>query len=495
MAKIDFTPIKGSIGHFSDYGLTFNIKVPIEHSQELKRRLTVVNNSSFFRMKQIMNSVSFLNLKITQCKNTSYSERLKNEVTKLLNEYKELQANQRREYFEEIEPGSFILPPGFWFMAETIKDNKHLNKDIQIKWLPETIRDYQKTAVEKLFTYKRATCVMATGLGKSIVIQALCKNFEIAGKRVCVVVPTEELVKQMTKTIECVCNTTSAGGGKNPKSGANVLVTTAASAIKYIDIYDAVIIDESHRSSAKTWENLLLAAINAEYVYNLTATPFRSDGMDLGIHAFGGPTIYNLDVVFGVKNGWLAKPEIFFVNIKPKNFNQDPFVIPPTKNAQVAYKILTQRPEVINFIIKNVKKVIAENKKCLILYKTVKAGQFLAKILKENGIHCGLASSNTKKVIQDFRDNKIRVMISNDKLVGEGVDIPDADILFNLIQNSSNTTTFQVSGRVLRMSPGKIKGTIIDVCIHGYSQFENAGEKRKAVYKKMCDNITVVMKG
>jgi superfamily II DNA or RNA helicase len=494
MAKIDFSPIKGSVGKYSDHGLIFTLKIPVNETYDLKKRLTVINNSLFFRMKQIMNTIDGLNAKIKQSNSKNYIKKLQYVIGNLFQEYKELQDNQKKEYFEQVSEDTFNLPPGLWYLADKIEGNGHLNKNVSVTWIDERLRPYQKEAVLELLKYKRATGVLATGLGKSLIISTICKNFELAGKRICVVVPTEELVVQMSQNIGVFCNTTAAGGKRKPRLEANVLVVTAASAIKYIDVYDVVIIDESHHSSASTWENLLLAAIKAEYVYNLTATPFRADGMDLGIHAFGGPTVFQKDTKWGVDNGWLAKPEIFFVNIIPKDKNQYPIEISQTKNPFYAYKVLTESPEVINFIIKNVNKAIEQNKKCLILYKTVKAGQYLAKILRENGIECGLASSNTKKVIKDFKENKIRVMISNDKLVGEGVDIPDADILFNIIQNSSNTTTFQVAGRVLRLSEGKIKATIIDVCIHGYNQFVNSGKKRMAIYQKICDNVQVINK-
>jgi superfamily II DNA or RNA helicase len=493
MSRLNFKAIQGTSGEYTEFGSILKIWGGNSQKEEIKRRLTVRNTSLGFRMKQIMSSVANVNTRMREA-DPEYAAELEGVAEKLLLEYKELQEQQVREYFEETFEGDLLVPPGLWYLCENIVGDRHLNTEVKLNWTHPTARDYQVEATKTLMTYKRATAVLSTGLGKSLILLQLCKNMELVGKRICVVVPTEELVKQMSATIGEFCDTTAAGGGRNPRPGANVLVTTAASAIKYIDVYDAVLVDEAHHNSAKTWENLLLAAIKSEYVYNLTATPFRTDGMDLGIHAFGGPIVFERDAQWGVASGWLAPLDAYCVHIIPKDRNGDPVVLDPRKPAAVAYSIAMGFKEVNDFLIKNILKAVGQNKKIMVLYKTVKAGQALKKILDKNGVSCGLATSQSKGVIKAFRENQIQVMISNDRLVGEGVDIPDADMAFNLIQNSSETTTAQVTGRILRKSPGKEKGIMIDVCVHGYGQFESAAAQRMRVYKRITNNITVIGK-
>ena len=483
MGRLKFDKIPRSFGRYSEFGNILTIQVPERHREDLMSRLTLTNKSNGFRMRQIMNSIAAI-------KSYGGSEE---KINELLLEYRELQETQERKYYEIDEAGNFLVCPGLWYLCDAIEGDRHLNTEVSYTWKDPRARHYQDESCFELMKYKRATAVLATGLGKSIIILTVVKNFVLAGKRVCVVVPTEELVKQMSLTIGALVEkTTGAGGGRTPKPGHDVLVTTAASAIKYIDNYDCIIIDESHHASAKTWENLLLAGIKAEYTYNLTATPERTDGMDLGIHAFGGPIVYERDAEWGVANSWLCALDVYFCNIVPKDGNGDPIEIPITKPAAVAYKIMVSRPEVNSFLLTNVLKAVKQGKKVMVLYKTVKAGESLKKLLLKNGVNCGLATSKSKGVIAQFRKSEIQVMISNDRLVGEGVDIPDADFMFNVIQNSSETTTSQVTGRILRPSPGKTKGVMVDVCIHGYGQFENAGKKRLKVYKKITDNITIV---
>ncbi|MEM4379110.1 MAG: DEAD/DEAH box helicase family protein [Thermoplasmatales archaeon] len=495
MGKINFKPVPGCVGEYSEHGNILKLIVPIPYRSEVRKRLTIINKGSFFRMNQIMkNSIPFINRRLENCEDGVEKVQLEEMLGKLWSEYKVLQDNQKKKYFEETPVGDFLVPPGLWYLAEKIKDDRHINAEVKDIWTPDYARDYQKEDVAKLLKYKRGTGVWATGLGKSILALSICKTMEMAGKRICVVVPTEELVKQMSQTIGTFCDTTTAGGGRHPRPGANVLVTTAASAIKYIDIYDCIIIDESHHSSAKTWENLLLAAQKADYIYNLTATPFRTDGMDLGIHAFGGPIVFERDVAWGVRNGWLSKLKVYMVFIDAKDRNNDPIDMPTSKKVQVVYKILSSMKEVNNFLLKNLCAVLERHKKAMVLYKTVKAGESLSKILSRAEIPHGLASSSTKKIIKDFRENKIKIMISNDRLVGEGVDIPDADLMINLLQNSSEVITSQVTGRILRPSPGKECGVMIDVCFNGYPQFENSAIGRLRLYQKITDDITIIGK-
>ena len=53
-------------------------------------------------------------------------------------------------------------------------------------------------------------------------------------------------------------------------------------------------------------------------------------------------------------------------------------------------------------------------------------------------------------------------------------------------QNSSDVSTLQMIGRVLRKYPDKTNAIIINIEILGYSQFERAGARRRELFDKIA---------
>ena len=291
MAKIKFQSVPGVTGSETTNPMTIRLDAAPAVLSKLKKMLTIRNKSAD---RQVMKAKKGLEFWYKLDK----TEKVLKKIADLEDIIKENEPEILQEYF--TDHGIWLeVPAGFWWLPEKWNGAiapAYLNREAEPVLMP-WLRDYQKEMVTTMLTYTRATGVLPTGAGKSAVITSLCKSLVACGKRVCVVVPTTELVDQTAMDIEKEIPDTASLGGKNkhPKLGVAVIVTTAASAKKCVDIYDAIIIDESQYSAASTWVELLTAAEKATHVYNLTATPFRADGMDLAIHAFGGPTVFSRD--------------------------------------------------------------------------------------------------------------------------------------------------------------------------------------------------------
>jgi superfamily II DNA or RNA helicase len=84
--------------------------------------------------------------------------------------------------------------------------------------------------------------------------------------------------------------------------------------------------------------------------------------------------------------------------------------------------------------------------------------------------------------------------LANSGLVSEGVDLPRADTLLQCCNNSSDVMTYQMLGRILRLSPGKKHGILFDISVSGYEQFERATEKRNQIYEHIVgkENVKII---
>jgi len=426
----------------------------------LRKFLTFKNKSNEFRIMQIKKTLREAPAWITSDK----KEVLKKEL-------EELSDQVHVEYYEESD-GKLIIPAGYWYLGEKVENDIHLNNEIKPVIVPGS-RPYQAEAVTELMRYKRGTLVLATGLGKTYCCVSICMSAILAGKRICIIVPTEYLIQQVVKTLKNFTDSvTGASSERIPKLGTDILVCTVGTAGKYIDRFDVVIQDESHHSAASTWSEVLSMA-KAEYVYNLTATPFRTDGMDTAIHAFGGPIVYERDVSWGINNGWLSPFDAFTVYI------DHGASIKSTSSRASAYK-KSMNYAYIGEVAKHLRAAIAGDRKIICLFKTIVAAKQLASMF---GL--SVADAKYKKPLYDFQNGVTKVLIASDRLVSEGVDIPDADVLILCTQNSSDIITMQALGRVLRKSEGKKTPLVIDCIAKGYDSFENSGRKRMKIWKKL----------
>jgi superfamily II DNA or RNA helicase len=477
--------IDSTTGIYSENGLILTV-VDSDRgrgTKKLRSMLKIENKSIKWQHQRILKQLAKLQNRINTLQG-HWRAQADNRVEFFKQQLKDLEPQLTVEYFEPVDENTTIIPPGYWYLCENIKDNKHLNTEVP-PLLLDGLRPYQQEAVTEMLKYRRATGRFATGLGKSIILASICASMAAKKIRTVVLVPTEYLVGQTYDTIKRYgLSVTAAGGGRIPVPGADILVTTVQSAGSHMDLYGCVIADEAHHAPAATWEDVMAKGINVQYSYHLTATPFRADGLDLAIHAFGGPVVVSRDVRWAITNNWLVDPAVYMVDIAPKNAVGQAIVLPDEMISAKAYEKLVQNLMVFSALAELVKKAVASERRIMLLFKTVKAGRAFSKYLAEqHQMKFPVASSASKGVIVKFRNKEIPLLIANDRLVGEGVDIPDADTLILATQHSAKGMTYQAVGRILRKAPDKKKAMVIDVAVSGFSQFVRARQNRILVYK------------
>lgn len=461
MSRVSFEPTPNTYGEYYSINL---IKVWGSGVDELLSRLTVINKATEWEIKRLSNMVP---------SNPKRGEEIKSEI-------KALQDKLVIEYFSRTEAGEHVIPAGFWFMVESLAG--HLNTEVA----PITssfARDYQIEAVHTALKYKRSLIVAATGLGKSLIILDICSSFVAAGKRVCVIVPTVDLVTQMVSQLKEKFNVSGAGGKFKYKVGCEVLISTPITAKQYIDRFDTVIIDEIHHQSANTWFALGFAAKQANYFYGLTATPIRSDNLDIAIHGWAGPVVFNRDAAWAIENKWLTPTEVTMIKVQGLK------TLPATMPSISVYGILMKSQVTLECLFKVISSLLKKNHKVMVLLATVKSGEMLAKYCKERGLEFQVAHAKYRAPFYAFKKADTNLLVGNHKLFGEGIDVPNITAIVNVCNIKSESLTRQIVGRAVRLFPGKEKAVVVDVFFPTFHQFKQSARFRKSVYETITDSI------
>jgi superfamily II DNA or RNA helicase len=228
-----------------------------------------------------------------------------------------------------------------------------------------------------------------------------------------------------------------------------------------------VIVDECHHVSAVSFEQVL-KSIKAKYVYGLTATPIRKDGLQPIIFMQCGPIRYKFDSKQQIEKQTFSRSLISrftsFRNVISEN---------PTYT-QLKKEIADDDTRNMQ-IIDDVRKVLAEGRTPIIITMLRSHVATLALLLKPYVQHViELVGSNSNKKrklgmeqLHAIPKEEQLVIVATGKYVGEGFDYPRLDTLFLAIPVSWKGIVEQYAGRLHRDYEGKQNVRIYDyVDIH-----------------------------
>ncbi len=121
------------------------------------------------------------------------------------------------------------------------------------------------------------------------------------------------------------------------------------------------------------------------------------------------------------------------------------------------------------------------NKKTMIFCVDIKHAESVAKHFSKHGVsvginHSKLSDKDDLKVMQDFRDGALQVLVSVNKLT-IGYDEPSVEVLIALRPTKSLSLMLQAVGRVLRLHESMNKAILID-CAGWYDEFGHPFDRR-----------------
>lgn len=333
----------------------------------------------------------------------------------------------------------------------------------------------QKIAVKYALEQHRGVIVLPTGVGKT---KAACKIVQELGVTTLVVVPSKSILDLMVNDF-----VKHFGKGKVQKLNTKNFKLKAINVIniqalvnidpKHFASVKAVVFDEFHHAASDTYleaneEHLK----DCYYRIGLTATNFRNDGADLALEAVLSNVLYEYPVKQAISDKFLMQPHFEIIPIK----------LGSERTFQKAYKT-----QIVENVERNrlVKDVAEHHKKdsVLILVKQIEHGEELQKLIPGSEFVRGdTKDGDREKTLEAFRKGQLKCLIGT-TVIGEGVDLPIANVLIMAGGGKSRIQVMQNIGRALRLAENKPEPLIYDFTDTDDSWLEEHSDARSEIYE------------
>lgn len=390
-----------------------------------------------------------------------------------------------------------------------INDERQIGRKIQVAFKGE-LRPEQKTALETMIKYDNGILHGATAFGKTVVCSAI-----IAEKKVNTLILLEssvlmdqwetafgqfldieeEFPQYQTKTGRTRVRKTLIGklqGAHDSLTGI-VDIAMAGSLCKkgewhsLLDQYGMVIVDECHHAASDTIANVL-RAVKAKYVYGVTATPKRSDGLEKINDMLIGPIRYRYTSKEKAKAQGIAHlvyPR-FTRTVPPRGITEK-------LHPNAAYEILRNNELRDEQIIADIKECLSAGRTPVVLSRYKDHAERLYTQIRQYADHTFILTGNgSKKEHRKIREQlqKIAVedtlaLVATGGLVGEGFDFPRLDTLIMATPVSFQSVVDQYAGRLNRDYEGKRNVIIYDYVDSHIPMFDNMYAKRLKAYRQI----------
>jgi len=203
--------------------------------------------------------------------------------------------------------------------------------------------------------------------------------------------------------------------------------------------------------------NRVARQFNPKYLYGLTATPYREDGLDFMIFDTVGPIIAYADRQEVVEaNGILP------AKIKVRYTKEAGVVYSPHIHSDYNKTIdaLAQHEGRNNFILLDILTELFAGNKCFILTTRVEHGKLIQDKLKNLGtesvhIHATVTKKQRRDRLTLFRENKVAVLIATYALLKEGFDDAKSNRGFFILPRKAKGSIDQAKGRTERVLADK----------------------------------------
>ena len=391
-----------------------------------------------------------------------------------------------------------------------MEDERQQGRKINVDFKGE-LRPEQDKALKELIKYDNGILHAATAFGKTVVSSAI-----IAQKKIntLIILESSALIEQWKEALEKFLNIneglptyeTKTGRVRKRKSLIGTLQGAHDSMTGIIDIamagslckkgkyhkmmneYGLVLIDECHHSASETIANVL-KEVKAKYVYGVTATPKRGDGLEKINYMLIGPIRYSYTAKEKAKEQGiqhLVYPR-FTRTVPPRG------VITDKMHPNEAYEIIHNNDVRDEQIIEDVKNCVAAGRTPVVLSRYKDHSEKFYERLKSYADHVFLMTGNNskkehRKILEQMHQvdkNESLILIATGSLVGEGFDFPRLDTLFMATPVSFRGVVEQYAGRLNRDYAGKENVIIYDYVDNHIPMFNNMYMKRLKAYKQI----------
>jgi len=356
------------------------------------------------------------------------------------------------------------------------EDKRNSGKAINVNF-KGTLREEQQSAAETLLQHENGILSVPTAFGKTVI------GASLIAKRKCntlILVHLQTLFDQWKKSLEQFLEIQTSigqiGSGKNTSSGI-IDIALVQSLIRNNEVddivknYEMVIVDECHHVPSVNYEKVL-AAVNALYVYGLTATPTRQDGQHPITFMQCGAIRYSVDAKSQANKRNFEHYLIpCFTGLK-KPFSQNEADWHITKIYTAIAEDEFRNQQIVNDILEAVENnrtpiILTQRKEHVLRLSEMLKNQTDAHIITLVGADTTKVKAKMMELLTNIPRKEKLIIIATGKYVGEGFDYPRLDTLFLASPIAWKGTLAQYAGRLHREYPDKQNVMIYDyVDIH-----------------------------
>jgi superfamily II DNA or RNA helicase len=331
-------------------------------------------------------------------------------------------------------------------------------------------------AVARRQGHNRNLLVAATGTGKTVMaaIDYARLRSSLPRDRLLFVAHRSEILEQSRAIFRHAMRDPSFGemwvGGQRPSRFDHVFASIQSLTASGIDPiarhhFDVVIVDEFHHAAAASYE-ALLTHVEPLQLLGLTATPERSDGLDV-LQYFDGRIAAELRVWDAIDQQYLA-PFSYFGIHDGIDLRDIPWRRGSGYDVASLTNLLTADHVWSNRVLEQVRDKVGDpgTMRALGFCVSVQHAVFMADRFTQAGLPSVALSGESslaerEAALRNLGDGKIRVIFTVD-LFNEGIDVPTVDTLLLLRPTDSPTLFLQQLGRGLRRAHGKTVCTVLD---------------------------------
>lgn len=417
--------------------------------------------------------------------------------------------------YQDVD-GYIALPRGKWEQLQNCMEasdivlsvtderqrGKTIKADFQGTLYPEQMMAAQAMLAQDTGMLCAATAFGKTAVGAYMIAQRKVNTLILVHNREIMKNWVEDLQKFLRILEECPEYVTPTGRHKRRKSVIGTLYAAHDSITGIIDVamvsslgkpgdisdavknYGMVIMDECHHGAAQTIE-AVLREVSAKYVYGLTATPKRDDGLEQKVNMQFGPIRYR----FSAKE----KAELQGIrHIVIPRFTRLTNLGPAWKINE-AYKALTESETRNHLVADDALQCVAQGRTPLILTKFKDHAETLRKLLDGKVQHLfvlqgGRSTKEREQIRNKLREvpvNESLIVIAIGKYIGEGFNMPRLDTMLLAAPIAWEGNVEQYAGRLHRDYDGKQETVIYDYVDVHVQVLEKMYHKRLRAYKKI----------
>ncbi|MDE5757653.1 MAG: DEAD/DEAH box helicase, partial [Allobaculum sp.] len=350
-------------------------------------------------------------------------------------------------------------------------------------------RPYQVKALNRILNefnsgIQRTLLVMATGLGKTVILtgMAFCKAYNKdrtpTGKKVLVLAHQNILIDQAAEKFE-----QAVGVQVSREKGSETCldspypitvssVQTMSRRLEKFDpnYFDLIIIDEAHHSESKQYKKVL-NYFNTALVLGVTATPDRADKKNLGLFE---SVAFQYSIQEAQKDGYLAP-----ITLQKAGIEIDLSKVKKRKGDLIDSDLGTVIEDHLIDIAKQVRPM-TQGRKIVCFVPLIKTARKAAETFSKYGFNAVAISGEESKadraeILNGFESGRYDI-IFNAMILTEGYDCPQVDCVIVLRPTTSRALYVQMVGRGLRLAEGKKDCLLIDFLFQ-HEGFDLAGPK------------------